>query len=147
MKLKIWMACLGLGLGQQAVQAQGRTTEPKCLFGDTVGTLLENKKDFKVKESAFQTLKLARRGGGSSNQLVMADVSVVEDRATKRVFHVNTTYNHIDDGDNSWGWIEEVTGAEESPKRLDNGRDDPRWRAVVAEISDSDIFKCSFTKR
>jgi hypothetical protein len=151
MALKLNCLSISLFAGAAFVAAgpaysQGRAVNSPCLFGETVSELLKNKKDFRIKESAFKTLKQSRVKG-YENQLLMVDVSVVQDRATKRVFHVNATYNHVDDGDNSWGWIEEVTGAEEHAKRLENGQDDPSWRAVVAEISDSDIGKCSFTKR
>jgi hypothetical protein len=147
--LKSWFVAgivlVGFGFAGGTAVAQPRAEKPKCLFGDDLWALLENTKDFKVKKTAFKTLKMARND--PEKRLVMVGVHVVEDRATKRVFHVNATYNHVDDGDNTWGWIEEVTGAEDHPKTTGDGQDDPNWRAVVADIADSDIYECKFTKR
>ena len=109
--------------------------DAKCLFGEDIGEL-DSGKRLTVKRDVFRTLKLSRSTENKEKaQLIAVDVSVITDKKTKRVFQMNTTFMHRDDGDNTWGWIEEVTTAFDDDSRTDD-------RSVVADIGDSSIDNC-----
>ena len=67
---------------------------------------------------------------------MLMNVDLIIDKKTGRQFHQNTTFRHRDDGDNTIGWIEEITGAADSDGGVENEGQ------VVAEIGDSEIYNC-----
>ena len=109
--------------------------EPKCIFGEDL-TEIESITRFKIKSDVIKTFKVSRIPGDGDRTILVA-VSIISDKKTKREFHMNTTFRHTDDGDNTIGWIEEVTGAENA----DGGA--PNEANVVTVISDSFFDKCT----
>lgn len=108
-----------------------------CLFGEEVGELFENPR-LAVSKSKLKTLKLSRVGSRADRDPISFEVTSIRDKKTGREYQLNLTFRHADDGDNAWGWIEEVTDAFE-----DNGKSFPEVGGVVAVIGDSFIDKCS----
>lgn len=64
-------------------------------------------------------------------------VDIIQDKKTKRVFHLNTTFRDADDGGNTIGWIEEVTDAE------NEFRDSENPGKVVAKVGDGTLYDCT----
>lgn len=118
------LALLALG----ATQAQAA---PTCLFGEEIGNLEEITR-LEIQWGVIKTFKRSRIGSG----LPMVSVTVIKDKVTGREFHMNTTFRHKDDGDNTVGWIEEVTDAAQS-----DGGAKGEGR-VVAVIGDSFFDTC-----
>jgi hypothetical protein len=124
-----------IGLILSAQSAMATSVERTCLFGEDIGEISENPR-LSVKSDVLKTLKIDRTANVGDANVIAVSVTVIKDKKTKRVFHMNTTFLHRDDGDNTFGWIEEVTTAFE-----DNG-EGASGRAVVAEIGDSSIDVC-----
>lgn len=111
----------------------------KCAFGREIDEISENSR-FEVSSGVIKTFKVMRsvqnQLGGIADKPVMVEVSVIKDRKTGKVYHMNTTFRHIDDGDNTSGWIEEVNDAASHDGGIENeGR-------VVADIGDSFLGDC-----
>ncbi len=112
-------------------------TPSHCLFGEEVAELFENPR-LTVSKTNFKTLKLARVGSRAGRDPISFEVTSIRDKKTGREYQLNLTFRHADDGDNAWGWIEEVTDAFE-----DNGKSYPEVGGLVAVIGDSFIDQCS----
>jgi hypothetical protein len=112
----------------------------KCVFGEDTQSLRESKR-FKVQEDVIKTFKMWRGNSqpwrDEDQKPVMVSVSIVTDKKTGNVYHMNETFRHIDDGDNTVGWIEEVNNAAD----LDSGYEGEG--RVVADVGDADIGNCS----
>lgn len=110
---------------------------PNCLFGEDLDEMESNPR-FSIQSDVIRTFKVPRIE--HHKDLVMVIVDALTDKVTGRVYHVNTTFRHTDDGDNTGGWIEEVTGAAENDGGVKNEG------AVVAGIGDSEIYRCTVNK-
>lgn len=107
-------------------------TRGGCVFGEELQDLDQNPR-FKVQDNVIRTFKLSRID--QESRLIMVSVSILKDKRTGRVYHVNTTFRHRDDGDNTIGWIEDVTGAESDSGANGEGQ-------IVATIGDSFFGQC-----
>lgn len=117
--------------------SQAQAGVPACLFGSDISEIEQNSR-LSVKDDVIKTFKMSR--GEEDSSLVMVSVAVIKDKKTKREFHMNTTFRHKDDGDNTRGWIEEVTGSADADSGVKNEG------AVVAMIGDSEIYECTILK-
>lgn len=97
---------------------------------------------FVIKHTGISTFKLSRifESVSLQDKPLLVSLTVIKDRKTGREFHMNTTFRHIDDGDNTIGWVEEVTDA---AKHDDGVEDEGR---VVAVIGDSMFDSCSIAE-
>jgi hypothetical protein len=121
-------AIFGLALTQSALASA------PCAFGEQISDLLENKR-FAVKEDVIKTFKIPRTDANSG--LIMVSISVIKDKKTGKEYQMNTTFRHKDDGDNTIGWVEEVTGSANEDGGVEGEG------AVVAVIGDSEFEKCT----
>lgn len=115
--------------------------QKEILFNDgEISDLRENSR-FEITENVISTFKVPRDCSGSQafksdDKVMMVNVSIIKDTKTGKVYHENTTFRHIDDGDNTSGWIEEVNDAADHDGGIENeGR-------VVAVIGDSFMGAC-----
>lgn len=136
MKKMLFIIACGLFLNIQVGAA------PKCIFGEDLEELGQLSR-FSIEEDVIRTFKIPRINLGSKKvrpsdlRPVIYSVDVIQDKETKRVFHLNTTFRDSDDGGNTIGWIEEVTDAENEMRESKNtGR-------VVAKVGDSSFYDCT----
>lgn len=127
---------LFLALGM-TFSASAFAANNNCIFGTDLDEMEANSR-LEIQSDVVRTFKKPRMV--HHKELVMVSIAIVKDKVTKRVFHVNTTFRHTDDGDNTLGWIEEVTGADEHDGGVANEGN------LVALIGDSEIYKCTANK-
>lgn len=111
------------------------------LFNDGETFELRENPRFKIIEDVVKTFKVPRDCEGSvafaaDEKVIMVSIAIITDTKTGKVYHENTTFRHIDDGDNTRGWIEEVNDA----ATQDSGNEDEG--RVVATIGDSFLNAC-----
>lgn len=130
----------GLILTVSTIAASPAMAADNCLFGENVGDLSSQAR-LKLAPKPFKTIKLSRVGNRTADEPTPVEVTTITDKKTGRVFQLNLTFRHADDGDNAWGWIEEVTDAFE-----DNGKSYPEIAQVVAKVGDGDFEQCKVSR-
>lgn len=128
----IFLAC-GMTFSASVFGAQSSN----CVFGTYLEEMEQNPR-FDIQGDVIHTFKKPRID--HHKEVVMVAITIVKDKVTGRLFHVNTTFRHTDDGDNTIGWIEEVTGSQDRDDGVANEG------SVVAVIGDSEIANCTVNK-
>lgn len=104
-----------------------------CLFGEDLQSLYANQARFEVKKDVIKTFKMGRTESTNLNEgPILVEVSILKDKQTGIVYHVNETFADEYDGGNTIGWIEEYSSTNSRGRQVTTGD-------VVAEIGDSEI--------